>query len=128
MPIDLALTLQVVTTLTVVGGFIFGAVNLRDYSRARDQRAALQAVSVIAVEMSSAVRRVFTMTDRPFLDTVGGAIRAGWPLLRPWVEAHRARSGNQYLDEWFEWLYLQLDRYLNKKTAPAALAHLDWRP
>jgi len=45
-----------------------------------------------------------------------------------WVEAHRARSGNQYLDEWFEWLYLQLDRYLNKKTAPAALAHLDWRP
>jgi hypothetical protein len=30
------------------------------------------------------------------------------------------------LEEWFEWLYLQLDRYPMKKTAPAASAHLDW--
>jgi hypothetical protein len=60
-------------------------------------------------------------------ETFGGGVRAAWPRLRPWIEADRARTANPYLEEWFEWLYLQLNRYPRKKTAPAASAHLDWR-
>jgi hypothetical protein len=166
MQLDLPLALQIITTLTVVGGFIFGALNLRQYSHARDEHAALAAVNALAVSSASHMRRVLASpTDRPFTDlvasdreleesagilcgqfeqlgylvyrrmvpvafiddTVGGSIRAVWPRLRPWIEADRARAGNPYLEEWFEWLYLQLDRYPRKKTAPAASAHLDWR-
>lgn len=166
MQLDLPLALQIITTLTVVGGFIFGALNLRQYGHARDEHAALAAVNALAVSSASHMRRVLASpTDRPFTDlvasdreleesagilcgqfeqlgylvyrrmvpvaiiddTVGGSIRAVWPRLRPWIEADRARAGNPYLEEWFEWLYLQLDRYPRKKTAPAASAHLDWR-
>jgi len=166
MQFDLPLALQIITTLTVVGGFIFGAMNLRRYGRAREEQAALAAVNAFAVTSAAHMRRVLAApTDRPFKDlvasdreleasagilcgqfetlgylvyrrivplalideTVGGSIRAVWPKLRPWIEADRARGGNAYLEEWFEWLYLQLDRYPRKKTAPAASAHLDWR-
>jgi hypothetical protein len=166
MQFDLALVLQIITTLTVVGGFIFGAINFREYGRARDEHAALAAVNALAVNSAAHMRRVLaTPTDRPFKDlvasdreleasaailcgqfeqlgylvyrrivslaiiddTVGGSIRAVWPRLRPWIEADRARVGNPYLEEWFEWLYLQLDRYQGKKSAPAASAHRDWR-
>jgi hypothetical protein len=166
MQFDLSLALQIITTLTVVGGFIFGAINLRNYGHARDEQAALAAVNALAVSSASHMRRVLSApTDRPFKDmvasdreleasagilcgqfeqlgylvyrrmvslamiddTVGGSIRAVWPRLRPWIEADRARAGNPYLEEWFEWLFLQLDRYQGKKTAPAASAHLDWR-
>jgi hypothetical protein len=165
MQLDLPLALQIITTLTVVGGFIFGALNLRQYGHARDEHAALAAVNALAVSSASHMRRVLASpTDRPFTDliasdreleesagilcgqfeqlgylyrrmvpvaiiddTVGGSIRTVWPRLRPWIEADRARAGNPYLEESFEWLYLQLDRYPRKKTAPAASAHLDWR-
>ncbi|HYK99329.1 MAG TPA: hypothetical protein VEU77_13150 [Candidatus Acidoferrales bacterium] len=166
MEFDLSLALQIITTLTVVGGFIFGAINLRQYGRERDERAALAAVNALAVDSASHMRRVLTTpVDRPFTDlvasdraleesagilcaqyeqlgylvyrrmvtlsmiddTVGGSIRASWPRLRPWIEAGRTRAVNPYLEEWFEWLYLELDRYPGKKTAPAASAHLDWR-
>ncbi len=166
MQLDLPLALQIVTTLTVVGGFVFGALNLRQYAHARDEHAALAAVNALAVSSASHMRRVLsTPTDRPFADlvasdreleesagilcgqfeqlgylvyrrmvpvaiiddTVGGSIRAVWPRLRPWIEADRVRAANPYLEEWFEWLYLQLDRYPRKKTAPAASAHPDWR-
>jgi len=163
---DLALALQIITTVTVVGGFVFGAINLRQYGRARDEQAALAAVNALAVSSAAHMRRVLAApVDRPFKDlvaadpelavsagilcgqfeqlgylvyrrivslpiiddTVGGSIRTVWPKLRPWIEADRARVGNPYLEEWFEWLYLELDRYPKKKTAPAALAHRDWR-
>lgn len=166
MQLDLPLALQIVTTLTVVGGFIFGAINLRQYGREREERAALAAVNALAVSSAAHMRRVLaTPADQPFTDlvaddraleesagilcaqyeqlgylvyrrmvslamiddTVGGSIRAIWPRLRPWIEAGRTRAANPYLEEWFEWLYMQLDRYQGKKTAPAASAHLDWR-
>ena len=165
MEFDLALVLQIITTFTVVGGFIFGAINFRQYGRAREEQAALAAVSALTVSSAAHMRRVLSAAgDTPFKDmvaadreladsagilcgqfeelgylvyrrivtlaivddTVGGSIRAVWPRLRPWIEADRARAGNPYLEEWFEWLYLQLDRYERKKTAPAALAHRDW--
>ena len=166
MQFDLSLALQIVTTLTVVGGFIFGIINLRQYGHARDEQSALAAVNALTVTAAPHMRRVLSApTDRPLKDliasdreleaaagilcgqfeqlgylvyrrmislatiddTVGGSIRAVWPRLRPWIEADRTRTGNSYLEEWFEWLYLQLDRYEGKKTAPAASLHRDWR-
>ena len=166
MQFDWPLLLQFTTTLTLVGGFIFGALNLRQYRRVRDEQAALSAVNALAVSSAPHMRRVLaTPTDQLFQelvasdrelaasaailcaqfeqlgylvyrrmiplaivdDTTGGSIRAAWPRLRPWIEADRARAGNAYLEEWFEWLYLQLEAYPKKKLAPAASAHLDWR-
>ena len=71
MQVDFPLVLQIVTTVTVVGGFIFGAINLRRYGHARNEQAALAAVNALAASSASHMRRVLASpADRPFEDLV----------------------------------------------------------
>lgn len=61
MTIELAF--QAVTTLTVLGGFAFGAINYRDFRRKRQEEAAIAAVNAIAIQVAYDLRVILDAPD-----------------------------------------------------------------
>lgn len=64
-------------------------------------------------------------------DMMGGIVRVTWRKMERYVMHDRARSGSQKGWEWFQWLYLQLERHSRSKTSlrlGAFDAFRDWRP
>jgi hypothetical protein len=64
-------------------------------------------------------------------DMMGGIVRVTWRKMERYVMHDRARSGSQKGWEWFQWLYLQLEKHSRGKTSlrmGAFDAHRDWKP
>jgi hypothetical protein len=64
-------------------------------------------------------------------DMMGGIVRVTWRKMERYVMHDRARSGSQKGWEWFQWLYVQLERHNKSKTSlrfGAFEAHRDWKP
>ena len=64
-------------------------------------------------------------------DMMGGIVRVTWRKMERYVMHDRARSGSQKGWEWFQWLYLQLERHSRGKTSlrlGAFDAFRDWKP
>jgi hypothetical protein len=68
-----------------------------------------------------------TMVD----DMMGGIVRVTWRKMEGYVMHDRARSGSQKGWEWFQWLYVQLERHSRSKTSlrrGAFDVFRDWKP
>ena len=64
-------------------------------------------------------------------DMMGGIVRVTWRKMERYVMHDRARSGSQKGWEWFQWLYLQLERHSRSRTSlrlGAFDAFRDWKP
>jgi hypothetical protein len=64
-------------------------------------------------------------------DMMGGIVRVTWRKMERYVMHDRARSGSQKGWEWFQWLYVQLERHSRSKTSlrlGAFDALRDWKP
>jgi hypothetical protein len=64
-------------------------------------------------------------------DMMGGIARVAWKKMERYVMHDRARSGSQKGWEWFQWLYVQLERHNRSKTnlrLGAFDAFRDWKP
>jgi hypothetical protein len=64
-------------------------------------------------------------------DMMGGIVRVSWRKMERYVMHDRARSGSQKGWEWFQWLYVQLERHSRSKTSlrlGAFDAFRDWKP
>jgi hypothetical protein len=64
-------------------------------------------------------------------DMMGGIARVTWRKMERYVMHDRARSGSQKGWEWFQWLYIQLEKHSRSRTSlrlGAFDAHRDWKP
>jgi hypothetical protein len=64
-------------------------------------------------------------------EMMGGIVRVAWRKMERYVMHDRARSGSQKGWEWFQWLYVQLERHSRSKTSlrlGAFDAFRDWKP
>jgi hypothetical protein len=64
-------------------------------------------------------------------DMMGGIVRVTWRKMERYVMHDRARSGSQKGWEWFQWLYVQLEKHGRSKTSlrqGAFDVHRDWKP
>jgi hypothetical protein len=64
-------------------------------------------------------------------DMMGGIVRVTWRKMERYVMHDRARSGSQKGWEWFQWLYLQMEKHSKSKTSlrlGAFDAFRDWKP
>lgn len=117
---DLFTLFNLVTTLAVVLGVVFGLVQLRQATQRRRDHAAVDG----AYEMWGCM--VFEgVVDHRMLDRmVGGWIRGTWRRLRVWVEAERVANRNPNVGEWWQWLYDRIEADPDPgKTAGACIAY-----
>jgi len=64
-------------------------------------------------------------------DMMGGIVRVTWRKMERYVMHDRARSRSQKGWEWFQWLYLQLERHNRSETSVrfgAFDVFRDWKP
>jgi len=64
-------------------------------------------------------------------DMMGGIVRVTWRKMERYVMHDRARSGSQKGWEWFQWLYIQIERHSRSRTSlrlGAFDAYRDWKP
>lgn len=64
-------------------------------------------------------------------DMMGGIVRVTWRKMERYVLHDRARSGSQKGWEWFQWLYIQVERHSRSRTSlrlGAFDAFRDWKP
>ena len=59
---------------------------------------------------------------------IGASAIILWNKLKPWTEAVRAETDNEYVFEWFQWLADRLDQYDDEDLRPAYEAFEGWMP
>src|SRR6478752_5459533 len=140
---DISTIANVATAITVLTGVIFGLFEVRHLRREREERAAFELLHTMLTSawLRSAVF-IDTLPDNiapeileadPGMldDMMGGIVRVTWRKMERYVMHDRARSGSQKGWEWFQWLYVQLERHSKSKTSlrlGAFDALRDWKP
>jgi len=110
--LDISPIANVATAITVLTGVIFGWFEVRHRRREREERAAFVPLAMVD-------------------DMMGGIVRVIWRKMERYVMHDRARSGSQKGWEWFQWLFVQLERHNKSKTSlrfGAFDAHREWKP
>jgi hypothetical protein len=60
---------------------------------------------------------------------VGGAIRACWRRLAPYIKQQRSEHGLENIAEWYQWLADRLEKHGRKdKALGAHVVSKDWQP
>jgi hypothetical protein len=88
-----------------------------------------------AMLVSLTIESVAIMVHRGIIDIdmvwelMGGVVLGTWDRLRDWADAHRASSGREKFNEWFQWLSERLtENYRGDRGAPAFRRFASWRP
>ncbi len=106
---------EILGTLTIIGGGVFGAVQLLEF---RGQRR-----DAVAIElMRSLYNPEFSRAE-----LTGGLLEMLWRKLGVWVVTTRTEQSHPRFAEWFEWLAIQFAKPDNS-SEPAHLAYRQWKP
>lgn len=112
----------------------FNAVlHLPDGISAEEIRASDGDLEEAAVLISSTMENIGVMTFQrivPFTvvnHLIGASAIILWQKLKPWTEALRVETDNEYIFEWFQWLVDRLSQF-DGGQSPAYELYSDWMP
>ena len=106
---------EIVAAIMIIGGALFGIVQLRELKQYR-----LTAVT-------SDLMRTFYSTYQIVQQLAGGMILSMWRKLHNWTDELRREQGPPSWAEWFQWL-AERPEETKQNAAPAYEVHHAWQP